>query len=215
MLEFKIKTNVPPTFFDSLYGGLKAAAMRGSAQAAQKVLNHLRVASSRGPLSARTGMLQRSWTAGPVTAEQMDSGEAVRVVIDPLAQKDSPGGGIKTGSSMPYAAIHEFGGDIKPVKAKALTIPIAANLTAAGVPRYATAQELKDHFGADKVFLMKREGKAPLLMAQTGAKTVKPFFVLSKGVKIPARKYVSEALKNAEPEASAALKRAIDTGGGE
>ena len=78
------------------------------------------------------------------------------------------------------AAIHQFGGVILPVHAKALTIPIS---------KEARGKRARD-FPRGQTFLLKREGKAPLIMLRQEGGIVTPLFVLLRSVKIPARPFI-------------------------
>lgn len=162
----------------ALIADLKKAARRGLAQGTQIVIGALRQASGGEILQRRTGNLARSWYGTGVETE--DDGYAARI-----------------GSNAIYARIQNDGGTVKPVHAKALTVPIAANLTDRGVPRYPTAEDLKNKFGEKNVFLLKRAGQAPLLMAKTGKtdRSVKPYFALMTSVKIPASGYIDKTLE--------------------
>lgn len=86
---------------------------------------------------------------------------------------------------VPYAAIHEFGGTIFPVKAKALTIPTEENRRADGQPKI-PVDRLKDAFIA-KGMIFQKIGKGK--NAQ-----ITPMFILRSSVKIPARPYLAPAL---------------------
>lgn len=80
----------------------------------------------------------------------------------------------------PYAAIHQFGGVIRPKNAKALTIPIAPE---------AEGKRASD-FPRKQTLLLLREGKAPLIVLKMPDNTIKPLFVLLKSVRIPARPFM-------------------------
>jgi phage gpG-like protein len=154
---------------------LKAAARRGLAQGVQLILKEIRVAAGGEILQRRTGNLARSFYG---TGVEGGEGEYTAHI----------------GSKAIYASIHEDGGTIRPVKAKALAIPFAENLTPRGVPRYPTPADLKAKFGK-ATFLLKRDGKAPLIVAKTGKKKITPFFVLAKEAKIPATHYLTKSIE--------------------
>ena len=102
--------------------------------------------------------------------------------------------GVEVGGNsvgVPYAAIHEYGGIVRPVKAKALTIPLA--------PRYVGTRAREWD-----LFLLPREGKPALLMNK---ETNEPAFVLLKSVTIPARPYFRPAIE--ESLASDAMVLAV------
>lgn len=194
MLEIKIK--IPSSakgMAKAMLGQKQAQVERGVKRGAQWLVGALREQSLNGALHGRTGTLARSWAAGTAVS----SGLGVRLAV---------------GSKLAYAAIHEDGGEILPVKAKALTIPISENMTARGVPRYSTVAALKQAMGEKNVFTLKRGGKPPLIMAKTGKsdRSIHPFFVLSASVKIPARHYVSIALEAASPLVTKEIKDALN-----
>lgn len=86
---------------------------------------------------------------------------------------------------VPYAAIHEFGGTITPVKAKALTIPTSENRRADGTAKI-PANQLENSFIA-KGMIFAKFGKGK--NAQ-----ITPMFILKQSVDIPARPYMRPAL---------------------
>ena len=152
----------------------QAAASRGLKQGVQIVVGALREASGDGILKRRTGQLAGSWKGGAV--ESADYGFVAKI-----------------GSNMAYAGIQNDGGTIYPVKAKALTIPFAENLTARGVPRYESVAALKAHFGEKNVFTMKGKN---IIWAKTGksSRSLKPFFVLAKKSVIKPTHYIDKTL---------------------
>lgn len=112
------------------------------------------------------------------------SGELARGFIPKVG-----GNSLKTifaqvSNSVRYVAVHEFGGIIKPVKAKWLTIPLPKNQTASGVTRK-TARGLFTEGNAfiHKGVIFENRGKTK---AGKDRKPV-PMFALKKQVKIPAR----------------------------
>lgn len=161
-----------------LLSDLKKAARVGLKQGVQIVLGAVREAAGGEILTRRTGNLARSFYGTGVEPEE--GGYAARI-----------------GSRAVYARIQEEGGTVRPVKAGALAIPIAANLTPRGVPRFPSPADLKEAYGANNVFLLKRQGQTPLLMAKTGKtdKSAKPFFALKKSVDVPASHYITQTLE--------------------
>jgi phage gpG-like protein len=122
-------------------------------------------------------------------------------------------GGMVVGEIGPenikYAAIHEFGGTIKPVNKQFLAIPIGANRRPDGMARI-TTQELMGGLG--KSFI--RDG---IIYLDEGKK-ITPMFKLQRSVTIPARPYLSTALKaqeeNIVKEFGLFLKAAFEKPGG-
>lgn len=125
-------------------------------------------------LHARTGRLRAS-IAGRV---QEGPGDALDIVLR---------AGATTGADLPYAAIHEYGGVIRPVRRKWLAIPLPIAKTAAGVSRYQTPRDVPG-----LRFMLSKRGNA-LLVDKTGV----PWYVLRKSVTIPKRPYLLPALLKA------------------
>ncbi len=124
------------------------------------------------PLKTVSGILRASYSSRVFTVA-----EGVRGVV---------------GSPVRYAAIHETGGEIRPTRAKALTIPIA--------------EEAKRRSARDfpNLFIWKRpgdEGEGSAYLAQpTGDGGFKLMYQLRSRVFIPARRYVSKAQEVAGPK---------------
>ena len=83
-----------------------------------------------------------------------------------------------------YAAIQELGGDIQPVKAKSLAIPVHEK---------AKGKKPEDF---DNLVLLERDGRAPVLFRTVGSrkKKIEILFVLVKKVTIPAQPYMRPAV---------------------
>ena len=88
---------------------------------------------------------------------------------------------------VPYAFIHEYGGTIRPVRAKALTIPLPAAMTRAGVVRK-SAREW------DNTWLSVKNGKDAVICHTTASGKVEPLFVLKRKVVIKASAWASKAV---------------------
>lgn len=100
-----------------------------------------------------------------------------------------------------YARAQNDGAVITPKSKRALTIPLDANKTPAGVPRFATVALLEAAYPG-RVFLLKRSGKKPLIalkgVTQTGGNkpratkgsglSITPMFVLVPKVTLPGPK---------------------------
>lgn len=80
-----------------------------------------------------------------------------------------------------YVFTQEFGATIKPKRAKALTIPMPDNLTAAGRVRFKSARE------TEGVFLLKTPKGAFLVRKKASGEGLDFLWVLKKRVTIPAR----------------------------
>lgn len=82
-------------------------------------------------------------------------------------------------TQVPYAKIHEFGGEIRPTKQQALTIPLPAAKTASGALK-APAREWGNTF-----IVKTKNGEA--IIAQKNGNSLIPLFALKKKVTIPPR----------------------------
>jgi hypothetical protein len=97
---------------------------------------------------------------------------------------------IKNGESVrisfntEYAAIQHEGGDIYPVDAKALSVPIHPS---------AKGKSPRDF---DDLIYIKRNGKAPLLVRKIGKGKIQPMYILVKKVHITGKKYLSGAVED-------------------
>lgn len=84
----------------------KAAVAKATLRVALAVRDRILVNLSGRILRVRTGSLRRTWSRMPTVV-------------------DTPAGpAAELSSNLEYAAIHEFGGEIKPVKAKALVFKL-------------------------------------------------------------------------------------------
>ncbi len=95
----------------------------------------------------------------------------------------------------PYGAIQEEGGTIVPKTAQALTIPLAAMLTANGVAR-GTARQVRDNpgaFGYAATFIPKGHHVIMGKALGKGASVI-PLFALVTSVILPARHYLATTL---------------------
>lgn len=124
-------------------------------------------------LNRRSGNLQRDWNMTSTV-----SGDTLDVTVQ------------SSGAADAYAGLQERGGTVRPVRAKWLWIPLAANLTASGVPRISPAQAMSN----GGFFTNARNGGkifwAYALTKAARAKTkgsLVPLFALKSQVKIPAR----------------------------
>lgn len=119
--------------------------------------------------------------------------------------------GVLSGPATAYARIHEEGGIIRPVNAKALAIPLKDALTPSGRPRFPGGPREAQKTHPD-MFLMRRRGLPPLLVAYSkeskqrgkgrrvrgGAERQRKLyllFVLVPKVRIPARRWLSSAVQ--------------------
>jgi hypothetical protein len=113
--------------------------------------------------------------------------------------------GVIKGPAMKYAAIHEFGGTIKPVKGQYLAIPLRAAKSGGGRPRFPGGPR-EAALKYPDTFVLKRPGKNPLICATLRVKGkgknagkvkgILPLFVLVKSVTMPARHWLSEGVRD-------------------
>ena len=101
-------------------------------------------------------------------------------------------------SDLPYAAIHETGGVIKPNRAKALAVPLTRGARNAGSPRNMGNLSFFPSFG----------GRSPLLV-KIGKGVAVPQYALMKSVTIPARNYISFAMTSSADEINEIIGRGV------
>lgn len=134
-------------------------------------------------------------------------------------------GTLKRTEALVYAAAHEFGATIRPVRKKWLTIPLPASLTPAGVQRW-TAYEAKQGAGGkfDGTFVTEGFGGSLLIVGKLASARSKKdvgnlvaLFVLKKSVKIPKRSFLAPEMKiwseAIETRLGVALTHVLDTQG--
>lgn len=103
--------------------------------------------------------------------------------------------------------------EIRPVNARALTIPIGANLTGAGVARFGSVAELKQQFGDEQVIKLERKGKSPVIgvAPKTTRGKFKAYFALVGGVTVRGKDVLAPTVEAARPQMTAAIQREIDS----
>lgn len=106
---------------------------------------------------------------------------------------------------VPYSFIHEYGGVIRPVKAKALTIPLRAALTPAGVLKK-TAREWKD------TWLHITDDNAALICHETPSGDVEPLFILKRKVVIKASAWANKAVNATLVDLDQEIEGLVDEG---
>jgi phage gpG-like protein len=123
-----------------------------------------------GANRTRTGKLIQSWQTFPVSIRG--------------------GNDVVTGafSRHPAAAIHEFGGEVKPTEAKALTIPVTQQAARARAADF----DLRAEF-----FPTKNPDIIGRLVEKSSGETQ---YLLAKKVTLPARNYLTKAQEEALPE---------------
>jgi hypothetical protein len=146
-------------------------------------------------LNRRTGALARSITG---RGELYKGQPAMRV-------------GVFRGPALAYAGIQEYGGVIKPKKAKALAIPVGPALTPAGVPRFSGPREK-----AGLVFVRFRGGNAigglfdkASLAAADGLKGALLFYLLVEKVTIRGQHYLRDGVRESLDDVTKNTRRFI------
>jgi len=139
---------------------------------------------SGNPLKRRTGRLAQSITS-----------------LVTRTEKDIIG---RVGTNVKYARLHEYGGEIKPKRAKWLTIPLAAAKTPAGVAR-GRARDFENTF-------FKFSSAGNLILFQRRGDNIIPLFLLKKSVTIPKRSYMGSTLKENLNSITKMIKKAVKDG---
>lgn len=142
--------------------------------------------SGRPGVNRRTGNLARSFKS-----RTFDSSLLGAIVLD--VQPEGPGS--------EYAHLQEFGGTIRPKRAKNLWIPIAGNLTPAGVARITPTEAInRGGFFAKGIFFGK-----PLVGRGKAQAAPVPLFVLKKSVTVKGRMGASRLWADSMPSLTARL----------
>lgn len=142
--------------------------------------------------------------------------------------------GVAKGLADKYARAQELGTvgkggalpDIKPVRGRALAVPLPAALDRQGVPKFSGPLDPKLR---NQLFIIERPGKPPLLARKlvrsggtrrhkdggfSGGLRIEPLFVLVRKVALKPRHYLRDALLEAQPEVlrqvGAEVTKAID-----
>lgn len=176
MIEFKIFIKSPEKITKMI--GMDAGKAVGQAMLFAMKRSTIRLADyiaehklSGQKLNVRTGSLRRS----------LQESRAKKVI--------TMGNNVigTVGTNLKYAAIHEYGGTIRPKRAKWLAIPLKGALTAKGVAR-GGPRDFKDTF-----FATSKKGNLILFGRSMGS--IIPLFAMKKEVKIPKKPYMKPSLK--------------------
>jgi hypothetical protein len=153
------------------------------------------LANGKGGLKGRSGRLSKAWAMSPG-----DSMSGVNFKIDSAGERAVGvlGAGSLT-TPLKYAAIHNFGGTVRPQGHPFLAIPVGPNVLPSGAVRASQASP-RDIPGivfikrdADTVLGMTKDGPAP----PGGKAPMTLWFVLKRQVFVPARHYLDDAMKQA------------------
>jgi phage gpG-like protein len=151
-------------------------------------------------LNVRTGRLRAS-IAGGVHQD----GDAIVVEVSaggrsPNSKQLSPNT-TRTPGEVRYAAIHEYGGTIRPSRRQFLTIPVHESLrTGAGVARFASARDVPGLQYAET------SGGQRLLIHEDSGEV---FYLLRRSMTLPARPYLRPAIRTAGIRMNSDVLRAL------
>ena len=185
-LDITVTENTIAAKINLITPAVMNAAVREISLVTIMLVGHIKsVTLPKSGLERRTGALSRSIVPGKV-----ERGAA------------SVTGRVLAGQGLPYARIHEYGGEIKPVHGQFLAIPLDAVKTQAGVarfgPRQAESQGWKTFFAGGAIM-----GKQP------GDAEATPLFALKRSVTMPARPYFAPGIRDKKTEVQNALARAL------
>lgn len=172
----------------ALGGALTTSAMRAQRAA---------VLSLSGSGSQRSGKLQQS-IRGRVLAVDDNNAE---VIVQ--------AGGLLSGAAIRYAAAQEYGGTIRPKKARYLSIPIhPKTITPAGVSIYKSPRDVPEPL----TFLESVDGRKYLM-----SESWEPYYMLVTSVTLKPRRFLrtgrDEALRKLGPDIAKALTKLLRPGG--
>lgn len=174
----------PEEFARQLQGApkrLAAMMVREVRRAAAHIETDAKLNASGRVLHVRSGRLRSSISA---TVEQGAS--------DLLLRARAGGRGLGTGD-VRYAATHEYGAVIRPVRARMLAIPLPGARTPAGVSRFASP--LRQTAAGELRVTRSKDGRLWLSPARGGP----PLFRLIGQVSIPRRPFLGPAVAAETP----------------
>ena len=160
-------------------------------QGAQETADQLRAAGERFRVERLRAMRKILFILQADVKRRL-SGESLRVrsgilrrSIGTEIREDGAEGRVGP-QGIPYGRIHELGGEVRPVRARYLTIPLDAAKTPAGVAR-GRATDFKNTF-------FRRSAAGNLILFMQQGKGIVPLFVLKQRVRIPARPYLAPVM---------------------
>ena len=159
------------------------------------------------------GFIAKNFLSGQVlrrrTGNLARSVEGVYEVSDGLPRLRV---GVFKSPARNYARIQEFGGIIKPVKAKSLAVPVGAGaITPAGVPKYASPREYP---GELQYIPINRGNVAAILVdpqekSKAEGESMKATYLLLRRVRVKARPFLRPGVMAFLPELTAEVSRAV------
>jgi hypothetical protein len=190
VVRISVDTEAISRRFGRMASEIIEAVDAGLGEAAEDTASHIaRTRLSGSDLKARTGMLRRE-----IAGWMLGSGAAVVGVPDSSPARDYAwllGSQTKT---------------ITPKNAKRLAIPLAAALTASGVPRYPEGPR-----SVKGLFYMRTAGGTELLVRSKGKRgRIEALFVLKKSVTIEASGALPEGVKERRPQIKESIQRKLD-----
>jgi len=121
-------------------------------------------------------------------------------------------GVLRGEEALRYARIHEYGGTITPKRARLLTVPLSAALTAAGVQRF-TAREAADIYKGGTFWktISAGGGGIPILFGKKTEKsrTITPLFVGLKRATIRPTRTIQRSVDETVPSIREELKARV------
>lgn len=162
----------------------QTATFRGMWLEATKMVTKMLISAVSGKyLNRRTGALSK-----------------IQFKIDYRKITSRIGNRAISGNPVPYDAIQEFGGTIRPKRSKYLAIPIGKALTSAGVARFRPREIERNGYDRSACFRSKAGNLILWGMKDLKTKTkVVPLFVLKKSVTIKASRWMRNTIEEASP----------------
>jgi hypothetical protein len=182
MIRVRLKPSDAEESLRRIKRGLSEQAAKSVLLAATYLVGEIRTELYRTSKDGRTGRLPRSFNARFLGRH----GNAVSA---------------EAASDLVYAQIQDEGGMVFPRRSKYLSVPLQ---------RIAVGKGPRDF---PQLRLLPRRGRNSLLVQVMGRgkrRRIKPFFVLVPSVRIPARHYLAEAVRIAEPRIGEILDEGID-----
>ena len=175
---------------------VKKRASREAVMETAKAVQQRLILSVNGQiLKTRSGRLKGGWSR-PARATGTD---------------DNPSAVIS--SDVAYAAIHEYGGTVRPKRTKWLTIPVGRALTPTGQAKVTARMFIADpgSLGYDASFFRKTTSGAVILGVRGKKRQIiEPVFVLRSEVRIPGRRYMTHSVNQALPRVPQIVEAAVN-----
>lgn len=126
----------------------------------------------------------------------IDTGALINSVFHEVIGRGDVSELVAGSKGVVYAAIHEFGGVITPVRAKALTIPLTPE---------AKKKRARDFVGT---FIIQTDSGQAFIARQVGD-NIERLYMLRQSVTIPARPYLRPAFKKVVPKFMDKLRKIL------